>query len=173
MIETVGVASRTPTGPRDGPGFGVPGSHLAIIAHRLEGRLFRVGTLLERLQEELDRTRCDLEALTAAPSHSEAQPPPSQRPRPVVAAASSDGGEMVLADLPSAVATERLRAAGLTVRESQVALALAAGVPSRQSAAQLGIGVPTLHKHRERVYTKLGVHTRVAACVAIVRLVGG
>jgi DNA-binding CsgD family transcriptional regulator len=96
---------------------------------------------------------------------------PRGRPRRAATATLAGRGESVLSDLSSAVAIDRLRSSGLTRRECQVALALVAGLTPQQSAAHLGIGVTTFHKHRERVYTKLGVHTRVVACVAILRLV--
>jgi ATP/maltotriose-dependent transcriptional regulator MalT len=52
---------------------------------------------------------------------------------------------------------------GLTAREEEVILLVAAGHANREIAGELVISVNTVRKHLERIYSKLGVHTRTAA----------
>lgn len=55
----------------------------------------------------------------------------------------------------------------LTVRERRVLAELAAGWSNEQIAALLSIAPSTVRKHLENAYRKLGVHSRVAAVVAL------
>jgi DNA-binding CsgD family transcriptional regulator len=71
--------------------------------------------------------------------------------------------------LPSA-ATLR-EALGLTVREAQVALRLAAGQSDSAIARELGISAHTVRHHVERIFLKLGVHSRKALGFALLTLV--
>jgi DNA-binding CsgD family transcriptional regulator len=64
--------------------------------------------------------------------------------------------------------TSRVRAggpAGLTARESDVLALLAAGLPNKAIARQLGISPKTVGNHIERIYTKLGVSNRAGAAM--------
>jgi DNA-binding CsgD family transcriptional regulator len=54
--------------------------------------------------------------------------------------------------------------AGLTERECEVLRWLSGGKTDRDIAAILGISPRTVHKHLQRIYEKLGVETRTAAC---------
>ena len=57
----------------------------------------------------------------------------------------------------------------LTPRESEVLQWVSAGKTDRDVAALLGCSPRTVHKHLQRIYTKLGVETRTAA---VMRAVG-
>ncbi len=46
----------------------------------------------------------------------------------------------------------------LTVRESQVLQLVADGCPNKKIAAELGISIKTVEKHRQQVMNKLGIH---------------
>jgi DNA-binding CsgD family transcriptional regulator len=52
---------------------------------------------------------------------------------------------------------------GLTGREAQILSLTTLGASSREAGEQLGISERTVHKHLERAFQKLGVHTRSAA----------
>lgn len=71
---------------------------------------------------------------------------------------------------------ERARAAdasadaGLTDREREVLEALARGLAPGQIAVEFEISPKTVATHVERIYAKLGVHTRTQAVVTAVRL---
>ncbi len=47
---------------------------------------------------------------------------------------------------------------GLTARESQVLQLIADGCPNKKIAAELGISIKTVEKHRQQVMNKLGIH---------------
>ncbi len=51
---------------------------------------------------------------------------------------------------------------GLTRRQVEVARHIARGLPAKQIAPALGISEHTVRRHTERVFAKLGVHSRVA-----------
>ncbi len=57
----------------------------------------------------------------------------------------------------------RLARLGLTRREREVMQWVAAGKTDKDVAALLGLSPRTVHKHLQRIYTKLGVETRTAA----------
>ena len=57
----------------------------------------------------------------------------------------------------------RRQGLALTARECEVLRWLAAGKTDRDIAQILAISVRTVHKHTQRIYTKLGVETRTAA----------
>jgi DNA-binding CsgD family transcriptional regulator len=57
----------------------------------------------------------------------------------------------------------KLEAAGLSARESEVLGCLTEGLSSEEIGARLGISPRTVDKHVQRVFEKLGVHTRTAA----------
>jgi two-component system nitrate/nitrite response regulator NarL len=69
--------------------------------------------------------------------------------------------------------TVRMRANGgrleLTERETQVLALVAEGCPTRQIAEQLGISVPTVKTHLQRVCLKLAVTDRSAAVAKAMR----
>ena len=46
----------------------------------------------------------------------------------------------------------------LTSREAEVLQMIAEGMPNKQIAAQLGISIKTVEKHRQQVMNKLGIH---------------
>jgi DNA-binding CsgD family transcriptional regulator len=58
----------------------------------------------------------------------------------------------------------------LTVREIEVLRLVAAGLPNREIAAQLGISQRTASNHIAAIFAKLDVHTRQAAVQAATRL---
>jgi two-component system nitrate/nitrite response regulator NarL len=57
----------------------------------------------------------------------------------------------------------RFAASSLTPRERQILDALAEGLTSREIADRLGIALETEHAHLVRLFSKLGVHSRVGA----------
>jgi DNA-binding NarL/FixJ family response regulator len=65
--------------------------------------------------------------------------------------------------------TARLAAARLTPRERQILEALAGGSGSREIAERLGISRETEHAHMVRIFSKLGVHSRVGALAFALR----
>lgn len=72
--------------------------------------------------------------------------------------------------LPALPDVSTLRSAhGLTKREAEVALLLAQGATRDQVAETLGISPHTARAHTEKVFAKLGVTTRSAVAVAILK----
>jgi DNA-binding CsgD family transcriptional regulator len=63
----------------------------------------------------------------------------------------------------------RLDRTPLTKREKEVVVLLVAGGSTRQIAEQTGLTVATVHTYLERIYSKLGVHSRVEL---VARMVG-
>jgi DNA-binding CsgD family transcriptional regulator/GAF domain-containing protein len=61
---------------------------------------------------------------------------------------------------------ELLEALGLSPREAEVLQAMMRGRGTAAIAVELGVSPRTVSKHAERIYTKLGVHDRVAAVSA-------
>jgi DNA-binding CsgD family transcriptional regulator len=59
-----------------------------------------------------------------------------------------------------------LRDAGLTPREADVMRLVALGRSNADAAEALGLSVRTVHKHVERAFAKLGVHSRSQAAAA-------
>lgn len=57
---------------------------------------------------------------------------------------------------------------GLTARESQVALRLALGDTDAELALRLGVSPHTVRHHAERIFLKLGVHSRKALALHLV-----
>ena len=57
----------------------------------------------------------------------------------------------------------RLRELGLTRRETEVLGLVATGRTNQQIADQLVVSPATVRKHLERIYSKLGVHSRTEA----------
>jgi DNA-binding CsgD family transcriptional regulator len=103
-----------------------------------------------------------------------ATPAVASAPVPVVGAAgtleaivvpSTVGPHVVLLRAQSSMAS--LRAAGLTQRQAEVALRLAAGESSQEIARQLRISPATARKHLESVFDRLGVRSRTAAVARI------
>lgn len=67
-----------------------------------------------------------------------------------------------------AMSLDELLGLGLSQREAQVLHALAGGLDNAAIATELGIRAATVRKHLERIYSKLGVHSRTeAAAVAL------
>ena len=62
--------------------------------------------------------------------------------------------------VPSAAA---LRALGLSARQAETLRLVAMGKENAEVADELGISIATVRKHLERIYSKLGVHSRSAA----------
>jgi DNA-binding NarL/FixJ family response regulator len=65
------------------------------------------------------------------------------------------------------------KAAQLTSREMEVLQLIAEGKPNKETAAQLGIGIKTVEKHREHLMAKLDIHdtaglTRYAISAGII-----
>jgi DNA-binding CsgD family transcriptional regulator len=61
---------------------------------------------------------------------------------------------------------------GVTLREAQVLGLIATGLSDSEAALRLGIGERTVHKHLQRCYRKLGVHSRAQATALAWALVG-
>jgi DNA-binding CsgD family transcriptional regulator len=82
--------------------------------------------------------------------------------REVVCAASNTlGSALSLAEGCFALAGDAGQLDKLTARERQIALLSARGFSNVNAAAQLGISEATVSVHLRRIYTKLGVHSRV------------
>jgi DNA-binding CsgD family transcriptional regulator/GAF domain-containing protein len=76
----------------------------------------------------------------------------------------ADGASLMLFDTPDGpLSPESLRGLGLTRRESEVLAGLARGRSTAETASDLGISTRTVHKHAQRVHSKLGVRDRAAA----------
>jgi DNA-binding CsgD family transcriptional regulator len=74
------------------------------------------------------------------------------------------GLDMLLIAPPTdAWSATALRAAGLTPREVEVLRAVALGLSNDEVARALSVARSTVVKHLERIYAKLGVHSRTAA----------
>jgi DNA-binding CsgD family transcriptional regulator len=59
---------------------------------------------------------------------------------------------------------------GLTPREAEVALLLARGASNEEAGEALGISPHTVRTHAQRLFRKLGIHSRKALAL---RLLGG
>jgi DNA-binding CsgD family transcriptional regulator len=59
--------------------------------------------------------------------------------------------------------TAALRALGLSAREAEILRLVAMGRENAEIASDLNVGLGTVRKHLERIYKKLGVHSRAAA----------
>jgi DNA-binding CsgD family transcriptional regulator len=85
-----------------------------------------------------------------------------------IARPSLDGVAAVVTMGVYAPASEPGRLTGLTPRESEIAQLIASGLPTKTIAASLDISSHTTRHHIERLYKKLGVHTR-AGIASLVR----
>ena len=65
--------------------------------------------------------------------------------------------------------TETVFAEPLTMRERQVAAAVARGLRNKQIAHELGISAETVKRHLASIYSKLAVHGRVALAIHVLR----
>ena len=65
--------------------------------------------------------------------------------------------------------TEPVFAEPLTVRERQVAEAVARGLRNKQIAVELGISAETVKRHLASIYGKLAVHGRLALAIHMLR----
>jgi DNA-binding NarL/FixJ family response regulator len=81
--------------------------------------------------------------------------------------------QVVRRRITSSIGSAAAPVAALTERERDVLRGLAAGLSTREIAAQLGITVNTVRTHVQHLMPKLGVHTRLhaAAIAAVERLV--
>ncbi|MBP2324301.1 DNA-binding NarL/FixJ family response regulator [Kibdelosporangium banguiense] len=73
----------------------------------------------------------------------------------------------------SAIETARAKRGGgdaLTQRELEVLYLVCAGYPPRQIGLELGISPHTVENHKQRIFTKLGVHNQAHAAASAVRL---
>ncbi|MGQ0642609.1 MAG: response regulator transcription factor [Gemmatimonadaceae bacterium] len=61
---------------------------------------------------------------------------------------------------------------GLTMRESEVAYLIAAGLATKGIAFRLGISQHTARHHTERVFSKLGIHSRAGIASLVGRQLG-
>lgn len=82
-------------------------------------------------------------------------------------------GPHVLLLRPHEPTTSTLKAAGLTRRQVEVALALAGGGTNAEIARTLGIAPGTLKKHLEHIFDRLGVTNRAAAIARVHELIRG
>ena len=76
--------------------------------------------------------------------------------------------------LDGAAGRRRNRAAGLTSREVEILQLIAEGKANKQMAAELGISIKTVEKHRQHLMKKLGIHdtaglTRYAIAAGIIQ----
>ncbi|WCB95061.1 hypothetical protein DSM104299_03803 [Baekduia alba] len=83
-------------------------------------------------------------------------------------AAGSRGGATVLVFERGArgASRELLVSLGLSAREAEVLQAMMRGRATAAIATELGVSPRTVYKHAERIYSKLGVHDRIAAVSA-------
>ena len=65
--------------------------------------------------------------------------------------------------------TETVFAEPLTVRERQVAAAVARGLRNKEIAEELGISAETVKRHLASIYGKLAVHGRLALALHMLR----
>ena len=65
--------------------------------------------------------------------------------------------------------TETVYAEPLTMRERQVAAAIARGLRNKQIAEELGISSETVKRHLASIYSKLAVRGRVALAIHVLR----
>lgn len=65
-----------------------------------------------------------------------------------------------------------LRAAGLTGRQAEVAVLVAAGHRNAEIARRLELSPRTVEKHLQAVYERLGVHSRAQAVAALAAMAG-
>ncbi len=70
---------------------------------------------------------------------------------------------LILEETSTPEAAAHLRACGLTAREIEVLLEVERGRSNPEIAAALCISTRTVVKHLEKIYLKLGVHSRTAA----------
>jgi two-component system nitrate/nitrite response regulator NarL len=63
--------------------------------------------------------------------------------------------------------TETVYAEPLTMRERQVAAAIARGLRNKQIAEELGISAETVKRHLASIYSKLAVRGRVALAIHV------
>ena len=75
--------------------------------------------------------------------------------------------------LNGAAGRRKTRAAGLTSREVEILQLIAEGKANKQTAAELGISIKTVEKHRQRLMSKLDIHdtaglTRYAIVAGII-----
>ncbi|ALG12602.1 LuxR C-terminal-related transcriptional regulator [Kibdelosporangium phytohabitans] len=88
----------------------------------------------------------------------------------------SGGLEPLLAAIrapSSAIETARAKRGGgdaLTQRELEVLYLVCAGYPPRQIGLELGISPHTVENHKQRIFSKLGVHNQAHAAASAVRL---
>jgi DNA-binding NarL/FixJ family response regulator len=88
----------------------------------------------------------------------------------------SGGLEPLLAAIrapSSPIETARAKRGGgdaLTQRELEVLYLVCAGYPPRQIGLELGISPHTVENHKQRIFTKLGVHNQAHAAASAVRL---
>ncbi len=61
------------------------------------------------------------------------------------------------------LSADALQGLGLTAREAQVLVAIARGRSTAQTAEDLTISDRTVHKHLQRIHSKLGVSGRAQA----------
>ncbi len=129
-------------GAEDQISFGLPGKVVIGVAMNRSRRSFSerdravLETLRPHLAQALRRTRA------------------RERASAMLSLLEQDG---------DAALEAKLSGLGLTAREAEVLVLVAAGHTNRQIAGELVISVHTVRKHLERIYAKLGVRTRTAA----------
>lgn len=74
-----------------------------------------------------------------------------------------DGSLLLLEERRGAAGSDALRRLGLTAREAEVLMWVAAGKTNAEAATIVGGRARTVDKHLERIYRKLGVENRTAA----------
>jgi len=84
-----------------------------------------------------------------------------------------EAARVLIEDHAAPEALSRLRAMGLTVRETRVLAELEKGLTNEDIAAALGISPATVKKHLENIYAKLGVGNRAAALSWLHRVTHG
>jgi len=142
-----------------------------IANERARQRLAAYGGPLRRgrLPQEVERWVVEQRRLLDTERGLGAPPAPlvmqrGERSLVIRVAALPESGPILLVDEHSAAPDpQRLRALGLTRRESEVTSLLARGRTNKQIARLLGAAPKTVEKHLQQVYAKLGVRTRTAA----------
>ena len=179
---TVGDRERVRTHPyltervlaRPGPLARI-GALAALHHERLDGSGYPRGVRAE----SLSRSARVLAAADVMQALGENRPhraavPATERPevmRAEVAAGRLDGEAVnaVLAASGHRVRRKPELPAGLTAREVEVLVMIASGLPNKEVARQLSISARTVGSHLEHAYAKIGVSTRGAAAMFVMR----
>ncbi len=74
--------------------------------------------------------------------------------------------------MPTSDDADRTHPFDLSDREVQILHLLASGRETKEAASLLSISVGTLHVHSQKIYRKMGVHSRVEAARTWSKVIG-